>query len=812
VRGEEWPYKSAGARDDERVSAVVRALTDDQPPGAGRLVTLTGLPGVGRSTLATAVADRFAAKGFATLVVPLSGVEDPLGVIDAIVDRLRDRVGLSTSAPEAFWEAYDGADLLLVLEDVDEVQGLGEVLSGLHEGYPAALVLATAHRPTRVTGERVVRLAPLPLPGDDAPADHPALLLFAERAALAGSPVDLEDARIRADVARICRLTGALPGAIALAAARVGTMPPALLARALAGQHGLATLDAGSDPAGTALETSLAWSIELLSKAARDTLVQVSVFEGPFLLDAVAAVVAVDPESGDPTDDLLELVAAHLVDLDPDGTGEPRFVVPGFLRALLRRRLEADHRLNEVKDRHARYFTDRGRAGVEVVRREWPDIAAALDHNLGNGRFDDALVTAVALAPELQEVPGAAASLEDTINELLAVDGHVPPRLRAQALMWSTRTFPDGVAADMQRFGLWTARRLAEATSLAREAGDGPALLAALERTIFSLRITLDLATAVAAAHEGLELARRLDDQPALARFECWVSMVLRSSGDAEHARRLAISSLERGRAHGDPVASTAAAQQLLALPPELRPVLEPPLPTLEELLEECERLDQPFTGMTVLGVLGFQSRIAGRPQDAARWLWRLLMIGANRQRTEPMATLGGVALLLSVALTLGDVDAAALLRECTRPLELFMPYSIGPEALPDYLHDVGLLDATVAADEQARLAAEVATLGMAGINRRAQEIARRLSRHRPPDRVVPPSRAPTLTPREREVLGAMASGRTNREIADLLGMSTKTVMHHTVAIYRKLGVRGRAGATAWAYQHDPAAGGHESR
>ena len=67
----------------------------------------------------------------------------------------------------------------------------------------------------------------------------------------------------------------------------------------------------------------------------------------------------------------------------------------------------------------------------------------------------------------------------------------MPDLLRAQALMWSTSTFPDGASADMQRVGLWTAQRLAEATELARRSGDGPALLAVLERTIRSLRITL---------------------------------------------------------------------------------------------------------------------------------------------------------------------------------------------------------------------------------------------------------------------------------------------------------------------------------
>jgi len=55
------------------------------------------------------------------------------------------------------------------------------------------------------------------------------------------------------------------------------------------------------------------------------------------------------------------------------------------------------------------------------------------------------------------------------------------------------------------------------------------------------------------------------------------------------------------------------------------------------------------------------------------------------------------------------------------------------------------------------------------------------------------------LTTREREVLLFLVDGAANREIADALGISSKTVMHHTVAIYRKLGVRGRTEAATWA-------------
>jgi DNA-binding NarL/FixJ family response regulator len=58
------------------------------------------------------------------------------------------------------------------------------------------------------------------------------------------------------------------------------------------------------------------------------------------------------------------------------------------------------------------------------------------------------------------------------------------------------------------------------------------------------------------------------------------------------------------------------------------------------------------------------------------------------------------------------------------------------------------------------------------------------------------------LTPRELDVLRLVARGDTNKEIGQTLGLRPKTVMHHTVSIYGKLGLRGRAEAAAWAYRH----------
>jgi DNA-binding CsgD family transcriptional regulator len=57
------------------------------------------------------------------------------------------------------------------------------------------------------------------------------------------------------------------------------------------------------------------------------------------------------------------------------------------------------------------------------------------------------------------------------------------------------------------------------------------------------------------------------------------------------------------------------------------------------------------------------------------------------------------------------------------------------------------------------------------------------------------------LTPREREVLGLVAAGKTNRAIAATLAISDKTVARHVSNIFGKLGLTSRAAATAYAYQ-----------
>ncbi|TXS14404.1 DNA-binding response regulator [Streptomyces sp. adm13(2018)] len=62
--------------------------------------------------------------------------------------------------------------------------------------------------------------------------------------------------------------------------------------------------------------------------------------------------------------------------------------------------------------------------------------------------------------------------------------------------------------------------------------------------------------------------------------------------------------------------------------------------------------------------------------------------------------------------------------------------------------------------------------------------------------------RGSTLTEREREVLGLIADGRSNREIARALVLSEKTVKTHVSNILMKLDLADRTQAALWAVRH----------
>lgn len=141
------------------------------------------------------------------------------------------------------------------------------------------------------------------------------------------------------------------------------------------------------------------------------------------------------------------------------------------------------------------------------------------------------------------------------------------------------------------------------------------------------------------------------------------------------------------------------------------------------------------------------------------------------------------------VCLAAGDAAPAieALRSACQRWQELEAPYRVAQTrlVLAEALEYRG--DEHGAALEQDAAAAALTRLGVT----RAP---------RPPSRRV--ALPDGITRREAEVLALVAQGLTNREVADALVLSERTVARHLANLYTKIGVTTRTAATTYAHRH----------
>ena len=260
-----------------------------------RLVTVTGPGGSGKTRLADQVAGQVAGR-FAdgAWLAELAAVADPAQVAAAVAAAMGIREQPGVPPAEALARVLARRQLLLVLDNCEHVAGAAaELCAGLLAACDDVRVLATSREPLRAGGEARYRLAPLTLPASDDAADAAgceSVALYADRARRADAHFALDEQTGQAVARLVTRLDG-LPLAIELAAARVEALgAPQLLDRI----DDRFTLLTGGDRLTPGRQRSLAatmeWSYRLLDEDERRVFRAVSVFSGPFTLEAAEAV------------------------------------------------------------------------------------------------------------------------------------------------------------------------------------------------------------------------------------------------------------------------------------------------------------------------------------------------------------------------------------------------------------------------------------------------------------------------------------------------------------------------------------------
>jgi predicted ATPase/DNA-binding CsgD family transcriptional regulator len=754
----------------------VAALTDLLRGGQARLLVVTGPGGVGKTRLAVevgwALADEFADG---VVFVSLAAIRGPALVAETIARAVAAPERGSLAENERLVGALRDRRTLLVIDNFEHVAGAASLMNDLLQACPGLTLLVASRSRLRLAGEHDYPLSPLPLPPLDplpplgALRANPALRLFCARAAevLPSFALTADNA---ATISAICRRLDGLPLAIELAAARMRAIAPRDLLTRLSREPGgrsatrLRLLSGGPVDAPdrlSGLREAIAWSYDLLSPTDQRLLRCLGAFAGGCALEAAEYVAS--PSSPSVVDGLTELVDQSLVRFEPSGPGGARYDLLATIRAFALEELDASGEADGVRERLTAWcaaLADEARPATEQTGRgPWFD---RLELELGN----------------LREALGW---LRDR------ADGHRGLRLTTAL----GHFFMIGRRFD--EFAGWLGTFLAASAAGAPMAERGWALvrLADLEQTrgrperVFPLAeearaIFASLADrrGEAAALENLATAAHRTDQPerAVELYEQCIA-ISRELGNADDAAvtQLRLATTLRSVGRGD----------------EAIPLLVEAISTLRDL------------GSTGNIWLAFGLGILG-----LTYLLRHDLARAGASYAEALTLALEMDDRFRIADCLFDIGEIAHRRgELVRASRLFgaaaaqlseLGISVDQEAIHGtWIAEVRrqLGKASFARAWEAGAAAPIAD-GVAAAQAVVTAAQQTAGKRRPAQRDEL-----ELSAREREVLGLLVEGRSDREIAAALGISPRTAETHVFRLCAKLGVESRTAAVTAAFR-----------
>ncbi len=276
--------------------------------GDHRLVSVVGPGGIGKTRLSVRAAEEYR-RAFPDGVrfVEFASLRSENLLSQAIADRLglETRDGPESSADDILVEYLRNRRMLLILDNCEHlVEGVAALASRLIEETSNLRILTTSREYLAIPGEYVFHLLPLPT---HAGTGSGAVELFASRAESALSGFELSDSNVEA-VRRICQRLDGLPLAIELACTRLNVLSVEDLAERLDRRLSMLTVSArGRTPRHRSLQATIDWSYELCSETERTLWCRASVFADSFDL---AAAVAVCSDNVLSEDEIMEAAAA----------------------------------------------------------------------------------------------------------------------------------------------------------------------------------------------------------------------------------------------------------------------------------------------------------------------------------------------------------------------------------------------------------------------------------------------------------------------------------------------------------------------
>jgi predicted ATPase/DNA-binding CsgD family transcriptional regulator len=703
-----------------------------------RLVTLTGVGGVGKTRLALEVAHQ-SARGFpdGVWLVELAGVEDgaqvaqlvanALGILDQsnrppldkITDQLRDRRAL------------------IVLDNCEHLlDACAAFADCVLRAAPGVRVLATSRRALEIDGEYLLTVPPLSVPGSDLEAgalgQYEAVGLLVERAAAIQPGFAVNEHNHRA-IAGLCAQLDGIPLAIELAASRLRSLSAADLLDRL--EDRFAVLTGGSRaalPRQQTLRALIDWSYGLCSEAERLLWARLSVFSGGFDLHAAEGICAGnDLES---VADLLDRLVSQSIVVAEYGDGPVRFRLLETIRQYGRQRLAGSGQEGVLQRRHRDFYMARARLvadewggpgqeeGLALLRADHSNLRAALELCMADAR------SALELTASLRHhwyADGFLSEGRGWLDRALSLPNQ-PSDARASTLWVAAWVCLLQGDYDLARQRLAECERLGDPVSRAFAAIlEGTAAMFSGDDLDLVVRLTEKAIVVLEDNPEGLPVAM----------FQLAISLAL--SGNTERATLICECALTFCAEHG-------------------------------------ERWIRTY----VLWVLSYATWLGGSAVEATRQAHEALTIqrGFNDQVgaaliIELMAWIAGSQANSPKAAQLLGV-ANSLWRSIGTTIDAFGPHHAANHA-------------------RCANAVRVPDLGNLTV---AEAIALALD-----ERAAPvAAEDPVLTRRELEVAELVTRGLSNRAIAESLVISTRTVDGHVEHILTKLAFTGRSQIAAW--------------